>query len=633
MSFAPRVSDELELAGVTWILPPHPSAPHAAWSRAGSTSIIYRLDDPDRSSARRPSRALKIFSPAYRGPLHAQRAQALADIGRLDGLQAAERVVLTARMSEYPGLIGSLIMPWIEGHNWGDVVRVRSTLLPEQASHFARALAGVLNALEERGLAHCNLSGGNVMISPQKAGGPPTVQLVDLEHMFGPSFPEAQPPSPDTAPSSRLIEGKPAWRAHADRFSGAIIIGEMLGWWDATVQQAAAETTYFSAVDVASVTLPSRAKTLLASLRNKWGERIASLFEAAWKADGPWNAPSFRDWLDALPQPAPEREDLSSAKEDRNATGEDASTDDGGSTIEFRTPVGAAETARFATPSIAASSADTLKFSTPGAVPIAAETGRFPTPQIPFPAASAVTPPALHELNVPPPPTATASRPLETPASAAPTTPVTPASGQKWLDVERAPTRIKSVTSAVKTKRSAPAMVFAMMTFAALLGIAVYYIITLQPPVRPAASPQPASSASMALASPSLLPGSPAAPLPPLITTGRFLHDPVMCNGVDAQYHPIQKVEVYDPFATFYCSVKASGTPLGQVVAFELRTPQGQMVYSRARVAAAGESYLAAAFRPPEGTQAWPLGLYDLRISIDGTTDQELRFLVGASPK
>ncbi len=301
MPFTPSVPDTIDLPTATYRIARHPLAPGRPLTWEGQTAVVYRLLGPSAPVA------LKVFAPAYRFPTLVSRAQQLASLASLPGLRAAQRTVLTPReysalVQQHPDLRYALLMPWIAGSTWQDVVRKRDPLTPLQALRYARALATTLTALEEHGAAHGDLSGANVLLADLTTDGEHAIELVDLEGMVL---------SCDVRPFQRL-HGSPgyahstvvggAWGPDLDRFAGAILLAEMLGWCDGRVCAAAWGESYFAPEEMQSPA--ERAAVLTEVLQNRWGITVSELWQQAWRAPTLADCPSLSRWLIALPDTA-----------------------------------------------------------------------------------------------------------------------------------------------------------------------------------------------------------------------------------------------------------------------------------------------------------------------------------------
>jgi hypothetical protein len=314
MPFQPNIHDELTIDGITYRIAEHPAAPGIPYGQEGRAGIVYCLETltPSPSPAQPPGvgvrAALKVFKPRFRMPYLVSQAEKLAAFADLPGLQAARRRVLTRvqnpdLLQQHPDLIYAVLMPWIEGPTWLEVLLEKRPLSPQQALHMARGLAQVLEVLELRGLAHCDLSAPNVML-PLLAGGT-GVELVDLEGLYAPGMTRPQELSSGSAGYAHRQATGGLWGPEADRFAGAVLLAEMLGWCDPQVVQATWGESYFAPQEMQQDT--PRYRTLVAALERRWGSNVARLFERAWRSDSLLDCPTFGEWMVALPlTPSPQ---------------------------------------------------------------------------------------------------------------------------------------------------------------------------------------------------------------------------------------------------------------------------------------------------------------------------------------
>jgi hypothetical protein len=300
MPFQPAVGDELNIDGATYRIAEHPSAPGMPYGQEGRQAVVYQL------LAGEERRALKVFKPRYRLPGLVSLAGRQEEFAALPGLQVCRRTVLSARKHEAllrqdPDLTYAVLMPWIEGPTWMQVLLEKRALTPEQSLDLARSLANVLVAMEERNLAHCDLSGPNVML-PALAGGR-GVALVDVEQMYSRNLerPELLPGGSPGYAHSTAPDG--LWGATADRFAGAVLLAEMLGWCDERVRESAWGENYFEPQEMQEDR--ARYAALQGVLGEWWGEGIARLFERAWHSDTLAECATFGEWLVLLPERVP----------------------------------------------------------------------------------------------------------------------------------------------------------------------------------------------------------------------------------------------------------------------------------------------------------------------------------------
>jgi len=200
-----------------------------------------------------------------------------------------------------------VLMPWIEGPTWMEVMLRGDPgshpLTAQQGLTLAHSLTETLVGMEERRVAHCDLSGPNVMLpalfpSPaggRRAGGEGKIALVDVEQFYGPGLarrgllPGGSPGyAHKTAPQG-------LWSATADRFAGAVLLAEMLGWCDERVREAAWGESYFDPAEIQQES--ARYHILVQVLRERWGDSVATLFSRAWRSETLADCPSFGKWL------------------------------------------------------------------------------------------------------------------------------------------------------------------------------------------------------------------------------------------------------------------------------------------------------------------------------------------------
>ena len=332
MNFRPEAEQELTIDGVTYRIAEHPAAPGIPYGQEGRAGIVYQLVAQDGEK-----RALKVFKARYRIPALVSLADKLAPFADLPGLQVCQRTVLSTLRHEellrqYPDLNYAVLMPWIEGPTWMEILVEKRSLAPEQSLALARRLAQILAGMEECRLAHCDLSGPNVLLpgllpSPsigRGAGGEGLVVLVDLEQFYGPGLdqPELLPSGSSGYAHKTAPHG--LWSPTADRFAGAVLLGEMLGWCNEQVRKAAWGENYFDPQEMQQES--ERFKTVATFLEERWGNRVVSLFERAWRSETLQDCPTFGEWLAVLPAEAKKVSKESPEKPEQTGTEKDKPT-------------------------------------------------------------------------------------------------------------------------------------------------------------------------------------------------------------------------------------------------------------------------------------------------------------------
>ncbi|MEC0183284.1 hypothetical protein P4H61_17485 [Paenibacillus peoriae] len=306
MSFQPNPGDELIINGTAYVVGRHPAAPGLAYAQAGRQGIVYQLNA--KSGAPHEAKALKVFFPKFRIPAMVYQSEHMEAYGNIPGLQVCKRDVLTPErngslIAEQPDLLYAVLMPWIHGTTWFDCLTGQQQLEASDSLALARALAGIGSAMEQKGLAHCDLSAPNVMLpffsEVELPEGTSAVELVDVEQMYSTKMdrPDALlAGSPGYAAHRTVHSG--LWSAYADRFAGAIIIGEMLGWSDRVIVDKAWGESYFDQHEMQ--TPCERYFILRKSLETRWGSKVVELFSRAWDSQDLSSCPTFGEWLVVL---------------------------------------------------------------------------------------------------------------------------------------------------------------------------------------------------------------------------------------------------------------------------------------------------------------------------------------------
>lgn len=271
----------------------HPSAPGLPYGQEGRRATVYQLIADDGSL-----HALKVFKPRFREPRLVAVGEKLGPYAMLPGLQVCQRTVLTGSrhpelLSGNPELTYAVLMPWVEGQTWQEIVLSKSALPPETCLKIARSLAQVLMSMEESGLAHCDLSGPNIIVGLDQS-----VSLVDVEEMYGPEFIRPKELSAGSSGYAHKTAQYGLWSDEADRFAGAVLLAEILGWCDRRVVDASWGESYFD-THMMQTECP-RYNTLQHILRDLCGSWILELFDRAWRSESLADCPTFAEWNVAL---------------------------------------------------------------------------------------------------------------------------------------------------------------------------------------------------------------------------------------------------------------------------------------------------------------------------------------------
>ncbi len=171
---------------------PHPQFPkeqNEAFVVEGGEALLYQVQDVKSGALY----ALKVMKHAYRNEHIAAVTEALARYKELPGLYLWQRLCLSKALypeiiSNFPELEYAVLMPWIEGQTWAGLIFDPASSSRYTASHaqaLALATSHVLWDLETHHIAHTDIAGGNVVLSPDLK----QIQLLDIEGMYMPDLP------------------------------------------------------------------------------------------------------------------------------------------------------------------------------------------------------------------------------------------------------------------------------------------------------------------------------------------------------------------------------------------------------------------------------------------------------------
>ncbi|WP_429375180.1 hypothetical protein [Paenibacillus sp. DS2015] len=306
MSFQPNPGDELFINGAAYIVGQHPVAPGIVYAQAGRQGIVYQLIPVDGTI--HEAKALKVFFPKFRIPAMVYQSDNMESFSTNPGLKVCHRDVLTPEkngelIAAHPALLYAVFMPWIYGSTWFDIITEQRVLLRKESLILSKALAAIGSGMEQRGLSHCDLSAPNVMLpyfsDADLLEGSSPIELVDVEQMYSPKLdrPEVLLAGSAGYAAHRTVTSG-LWSAYADRFAGAIIMSEMLGWCDPHIINAAWGESYFDQREMQNPC--ERYGLLKRSLEQNWGTNVAELFSRAWDSQDLSSCPTFGEWLVAI---------------------------------------------------------------------------------------------------------------------------------------------------------------------------------------------------------------------------------------------------------------------------------------------------------------------------------------------
>ncbi len=291
--FNPTLKTRLVIDDREFAFSPHPVVPTLVWGQEGRHAIVYRIQ------ANGDAYALKVFRPAFRHPGLIESATALSWAHELPGMRVCDQRVITREthaelVAKHEDLDYAMLMPWIDGQTWFDLLQKHERTTLEQSRALAESMAWVLYALELNQLAHCDLSSGNVIIDP----GLDMVHLVDVEDLYSPWL-TPPPLIPAGTPGYQHQEVPKAgqWRPTGDRFAGAVLMAEMLGWAHPEVRAQAWGESFFAPEELQQ---DSERYRLLLDVLRVYDPGFAEVFESAWRSANLEECPPLRTWYDLM---------------------------------------------------------------------------------------------------------------------------------------------------------------------------------------------------------------------------------------------------------------------------------------------------------------------------------------------
>lgn len=302
--FRPNVGTRLSIRGKSLVFVPHPLFPPESgevFAIEGGEAVIYQV----HSLMTKRLYALKVIKPAFRSSHIAHVVEVLKHSAHVPGFYMPDRTCLTRTdypdlIETYPDLEYAVLTPWLTGMTWSEVMLDSVTSAHysmQQACALATTVADLLCKLESMHLAHADIAGGNVFLSPDLR----RVQLLDLEGLYIPDF--SPPPfcsqgSPGYQHRSLGPQGQ--WCPEGDRFACAILLTEILTWWNPQVRALVPDqaATLFQPAELQTDTSPCwpEVRDTLWSIH----PNLLSLFDQAWFSASLAECPDITSWYSTL---------------------------------------------------------------------------------------------------------------------------------------------------------------------------------------------------------------------------------------------------------------------------------------------------------------------------------------------
>jgi serine/threonine protein kinase len=265
------------------------------YSSSGREGTVYKVKKDGKFFA------LKVLFPGYQNKNILVNNPTIYQYKDTEGLKVAERIIVNRDqfiklIKKYPELEFSVLMPWIEGNLWMNFMEKEIVLDPELHIQIARQFTKVICNLEERGIAHCDLSNQNFIISYNNS----SVELIDIERMYAPGIPR---PKTDVSfgtsgyRNPRLIDNG-LWSPESDRFAFAILIAEILTWIYPEIRMyKMGPESYFDEEDIGEKC--DRYQIMIDCL-GRYHRDLQDLFNNVWFSNSLEQCPEVRAWMKVI---------------------------------------------------------------------------------------------------------------------------------------------------------------------------------------------------------------------------------------------------------------------------------------------------------------------------------------------
>lgn len=274
---------------------PHPTAPSFAFACEGGEGIVVQVE----REASRSRYAFKVMKQAH------QRAELPVVCGYLrafvgaPGLRACERYCICEADSPRiwaaePMFRYAMIIPWIEGPTWLDVLLSRTPVSADASHKTARSFTTCMALLESVGASHGDIASGNLIVSPDTCD----IELIDVEHMHAPGFTRPSVCVLGTPGYNHVNTTEDLWCPVSDRMATGIMTCEMLAWRDASIVAASEGPSYFAPEEIGDEGCDRY--RLMVDVLGRLSQQFPSLLRAVWRSRRRGECPPAQAWKVAV---------------------------------------------------------------------------------------------------------------------------------------------------------------------------------------------------------------------------------------------------------------------------------------------------------------------------------------------
>ena len=298
-----KPNDRLELFGNTWRVEANPFNQDIPFLQEGRKASICALRNSHGDCA-----AFKIFKNLFQDPGMEQICAGIRPFSSIPGMSACSRRVISPAnhpqlLAKYPDFLYSVLMPWISGKLWCEVLLLslqqKSPILsPDQSLVLATKFTQTMKELEDRRIAHTDVSSGNVIVDFDTS----QVSLIDVEDIYAPTLRKPSVITAGTIGYQHATSTNGLWRQEADRFAGAVLIIEILALSKSNIVPLIYGESLFDPQELQNPLSPRYFE--VTKMLKKHHPLLVPLWEQAWSASSLTHCPKLSDWHLALQKKA-----------------------------------------------------------------------------------------------------------------------------------------------------------------------------------------------------------------------------------------------------------------------------------------------------------------------------------------
>jgi hypothetical protein len=281
--------------------------------RSGGRADILKLE------AQGQLYALKVFRQEfYQRYTHTKEMERYQILQGIRGYEwVTQRIMLNPDedaelIATHDLLHNAVLMPWFDDNSWNSwsvikykVINNEITMPPQSILNtVATNIAQAISELSDSAYAHGDVNDNNVLINIADG----SVVFIDIEDMFDQRASDVGAAGTN---GYRFNQSYTAWDIHADRFSTALFISEIVGFAETVKQGNIRYEGYFTQDEIDKRDTNSEHYRWLTQALQQINANIHALFTQVWQAPSLDQCPGLYSWREVLsrlvvsPPPAP----------------------------------------------------------------------------------------------------------------------------------------------------------------------------------------------------------------------------------------------------------------------------------------------------------------------------------------